>query len=521
MLEREIIYNNKREFEVMLKKIFNQLNKDEIVLNRGCGVMYLQRGKNKIAFDKIPHDSWFIKEKLCNKIAYCLPWSVLEPEEGNYQWKHPDWEGSMDSWIAAGYKVALQIRGQDTWGTFYNEGVPQWVFDAGAKYIDEPIRWYKGGYGALNFMPDGQEDPMRYPVYWDEIYLDKVELLVNALGERYNGRPEVEYIILGHLGRWGEMHITGHSPLEPWFDAGYSLEKFIETNKRIIDIYCNAFPDTQIVQEICAPCYAPEEAEDLHPVQSVPEIYEYMADKNIIMKSNGIGYNWHEGSSLYWDKNVADIFRKHVGDNKVSIENLVLSEALQEGLDEHISYWQRGGESTGLGILNIDRNIPINEKKIYSFYNFYKEAYDKMSIEDEKNIWRRMASQCAYRIALVRCQYEELISGGEFKTLLTWENSGQASCYEKFQIRIALTDKSGNEVWSAKQPPSCACSAEVWGHGKRLENSLTWKFSNKLSKGTYQLQIGLQHELYGQEMFELTNTQALENNMYVIGDIII
>ena len=97
--------------------------------------------------------------------------------------------------------------GMDTLGTFYNEGTPQWVFDAGAKYVDEPIDLYRGTF-LLNDIPENGTFPVRYPVYWDEIYLEKTEQLVRALGKRYNGRPEVEYVVIGHMGRWGEMHIA-------------------------------------------------------------------------------------------------------------------------------------------------------------------------------------------------------------------------------------------------------------------------------------------------------------------------
>ena len=161
---------------------------EEILRNPGCGIFYLQRGRNKVRFDEVPADAWFLRENLTDKISFSLAWSVIEPEEGRFLWEHPDWEGCINSWIDAGFKVSLQIRGMDTWGTLYNDGVPQWVFDAGAKYIDEPMEIYRHSF-TLNFLSDDSGKPVRYPVYWDKVYLEKVRNLVDAMGERTTGVP--------------------------------------------------------------------------------------------------------------------------------------------------------------------------------------------------------------------------------------------------------------------------------------------------------------------------------------------
>ena len=97
--------------------------------------MLLQRGANKIRFDQLPQDAWFLKDKLVDKIEFAIPWSVLEHQEGNVFWDHSDLEGCINSWINAGYKIALDVRGMDTRGTFYNHGISPWGFDAGASFM--------------------------------------------------------------------------------------------------------------------------------------------------------------------------------------------------------------------------------------------------------------------------------------------------------------------------------------------------------------------------------------------------
>ena len=130
--------------------VYHPKKTDRILHNPGCGMLYLQRGFHKLPYSALPADSWFLRERLSDKIAIHLPWSALEPEEGHYLWEHPDWEGCFQSWMDAGFKVGLQIRGMDTLGTFYNEGTPQWVFDAGAK---------------LSYFAFGSNNPRKFRLY--------------------------------------------------------------------------------------------------------------------------------------------------------------------------------------------------------------------------------------------------------------------------------------------------------------------------------------------------------------------
>lgn len=416
--------------------VFHPPKNHRILHNPGCGILYLQRGYHKLPFSAVPEDAWFRKERLADKIAIHLPWCALEPEEGRYLWEHPDWEGCFRSWINAGFKVALQIRGMDTLGTCYQEGVPQWVFDAGAAFIDEPIDAYRGTF-LLNNIPEHGNAPVRYPVYWDEIYLEKTEQLVRAMGRRYNGNPNVEYVVVGHMGRWGEMHIADHGPLKPWFDAGLSLPNYIAAHKRILDVYREAFPDTPLVQDIGAPAFSETPGgRDLYGLEDAAEIFEHAVKLGIILKFDGIGKNWHGTRSRFLEDEVRDLFLHFRSRTKIAMENLILPEGLREALDCGISYWHRGGESQGLGILNVDRDLPIAEKKIYSFYRFYPEEYDALTREEEKEIWRMMARECGYRLEIETAKLEE----GHLS--LTIRNSGRAPFREPYSIRIATDSHS-------------------------------------------------------------------------------
>ncbi|UKI30950.1 MAG: hypothetical protein L6W00_24325 [Lentisphaeria bacterium] len=116
------------------------------------------------------------------------------------------------------------------------------------------------------------------------------------------------------------------------------------------------------MQEICAPVFAEETGRDLIGIDEVPEIYDYLAKHHISIKFNGIGKSWRPSSDPYLDRDVAGIFDHYAGMTKICCENLVTPAGLNSVLKHQISCWQRGGETEGLGILMVDRDLPLKEK---------------------------------------------------------------------------------------------------------------------------------------------------------------
>ncbi len=64
---------------------------------------------------------------------------------------------------------------------------------------------------------------------------------ISRLGNRYDGPPEIEHIDLGTVGWWGEWYMS-QSTKAPM--------PIIETQKKIVDAYLNAFKRTRLVMLI-------------------------------------------------------------------------------------------------------------------------------------------------------------------------------------------------------------------------------------------------------------------------------
>ena len=322
-----------------MRKIF-PADSGEVLLNPGMGYLFLQRGHRKVRFDELAPGEWFLSRPLSDKIIFDVAWSVVEPEEGRFDWENPAWEGCMQSWIDAGFKVGLQIRGMGANGTFRNDGTPQWVFDAGAGFIDEP--------GP----PDGP--PRRYPVYWDPVYLEKSANFIAAFGERYNRNPAVEMVFQGFLGHFGEMHLSEHTPIRPWAEAGFTLKRYTAALKHLTGAFKAAFPDKPIFQELGNPSYnTPCPGCGAEPISLVQakELVPYLVSEGINLKYNGLGANWDRwGSDPFIEGWYVDYCRAYHDRIRLIVENIATFHAPAE-LETlrrcHASYTNRGGELPG------------------------------------------------------------------------------------------------------------------------------------------------------------------------------
>lgn len=143
-----------------------------------------------------------------------VPWNCIQLDEETFAWETLDTPAQR--WIDKGKKVALRITATENWMT---QATPQFVFDAGAKKYQ----------GYDYFEPD----------YDDPIFLEKVEEFIKVMAERYDGNPNIAFVDIGHFGMWGEGHTVVTTPVH-----GKSWS--IETQKKMIDIYCKYFKKTQL-----------------------------------------------------------------------------------------------------------------------------------------------------------------------------------------------------------------------------------------------------------------------------------
>lgn len=126
-----------------------------------------------------------VKASSFSNIIYIrVLWSFMEPEEGKYAWIYnAEYKNYIQKAKDRGLKLAFRV--------FFDNGVPDYVYKAGAKSTLDP---------PLNLKNDKQ------PYYDDPIFLEKLTKFIQAFAKEYDDPHSVDFVDAYGLGRWGEGH---------------------------------------------------------------------------------------------------------------------------------------------------------------------------------------------------------------------------------------------------------------------------------------------------------------------------
>lgn len=186
--------------------------------------------------------------KMFEPVPFSAP-EIGNPMRGLYRWMNLEMVDAplYDSYVRLTWNT---IESDAAPGVFDFESIDRWI-----QYISNRggcfafrVTAYSPGDRFSNALPAylaksefGFRDDRGYFVPdWNHPYfLERVEALLQALGERYNNHPNVFCIDLGIYGKWGEWHVHGLRY------PGPNQEKDITdaSAQKIIDLYARYFPD--------------------------------------------------------------------------------------------------------------------------------------------------------------------------------------------------------------------------------------------------------------------------------------
>ncbi len=173
-----------------LQTVTFQDNGEELT-NPGMGFVFHFYDNNIQAYgSRLAPEDMLDDWKGVSQVYLRLPWSLIEPQEGHFEWSVLD--TPMQRYRARGFKTSFRITCSET---PFSYATPKWVEEAGAK-----------GY---RFTPGRGEQPNGShwePDFNDPIFLEKLDHLLAKLAERYDGHPDVELFDIGSIGTWGEGH---------------------------------------------------------------------------------------------------------------------------------------------------------------------------------------------------------------------------------------------------------------------------------------------------------------------------
>ncbi len=356
---------------------------------------------------ELPANHWLMQ--IADIAYYRLDWARLNPEEGIYAFD--EYFGPMfDLWVKQhGKRVAFRVM-CESMHSRVKYVTPQWVFDKGVPGVEHV------GIG-------GQEQID--PVFWDERYLDIQCEFIRKLGEYLDGREGLEFLDIGSIGEWGEMHlglhIRGRWTRQQLEATGYTHTKYVMAYRRIIDAFAQAFPRTQIFLNVGG--------------QSHHTINDYAALRGVHFRQDGLsprGASANVGEWLYKPyarRGVVCNFEFHSGYRSMQQKGWDLKETVDRALEVPTSYL-----NSNLGCYGDD--VP-------------DEVVEQMT---------RAARTLGYRFVPVRVFHLPAfhlngVTPARIPVRSVWRNDGIAPCYESYALEWSLVNAQGETVASAVEFP--------------------------------------------------------------------
>ena len=369
---------------------------DEVLMNPGMG-LYLQCGPR---LSEVPDDAWFLK--IADIAYFRMDWADLQPEP-----RPPNFDAYFapifDYWVGKlGRRVAFRVMCENV-SSSAEYVTPKWVFDAGVPSVQ-----HTGGRGQV------QLDP----VFWDERYLQAQETFIAQLGSYLDGREGFEFIDIGSIGEWGEMHLGLHIPgrwtpaqLE---EAGFTVSRYVGAYRRIIDAFARAFPHSQVFLN----------------VGDYGAVVDYAALRGIHFRQDGLtpeGPSANVGRRFYHPyarRGVKCNYEFHSSYPSMQRKGWDLMATIDKGLEDPISY------------LNT---------------NLYGVGQLARAPAEVRDALTHAARKVGYRFVLSRLRFVPRfhLDGERAGRVLiehTWRNEGVAPCYESYALRFQLLNGDGQQA---------------------------------------------------------------------------
>ena len=407
---------------------------DDVLFNPGMG-LYLQYPPLDAKADE-----WFMG--VCDIAYYRLDWSAVNPEPGITRFDEV--LGPLfDTWVTAnGKRVAFRIMCQNMHSA--NDYVtPKWVFDRGVPGV--PHRAIRGQL---------QTDP----AFWDERYLEQHLPFIQALGRYLDGRPGLEFVDIGSIGEWGEMHLMRWTA-EQLEATGYTHSRYVQAYRRVIDAFVGAFPHTRIFLNIGG--------RDNHTIN------DYAALRGLHFRQDGLMPTGASYNCEAW------LFPPYARRGVIC------------NLEFHSSYTemvQKGWDVT----TTLDKALssPVS----YLNTNLFGGAGYRQAPAEVRQQLTVAGRRLGYRFVLTHLEHPttlRLSDARPTRVLLqaTWRNDGIAPCYGSYALDWTLLDSAGKAVVAERLFPRVPTTQWLPGEEQTTEASL--RLPVGFAGGEYRLAVAM------------------------------
>jgi len=322
-------------------------------------------------------------------VAYVrFNWADAEPEPGQFNWKLID--DVIAAWKPRGAAAALRVMTCNAHSPGYYTS-PKWLFDAGCKGFEYLV-------GGDDPTSGGKRIPRIEPDYADPIYLEKHAAFLKALGQRYDGHPDMEFLDIGSYGVWGEWHTKNPAP--------------VPVRKQIVDLYLGAFRKTPLV-------FMSDDA----------EVLNYALAHGTGFRRDGVGSPWHEQN---W-----------IGSKKYA------------GVTGMADAWKRApivfewfGDYAYLQSRQWSFNAPV-DFMLRNHVTLINDNIGRVPPEAMPQL-EKLARLAGARFVLRELEHEKSVKPADLLNLrMKWANVGVGRLHRPYALHLFLLDAAGQPVASA------------------------------------------------------------------------
>ena len=346
-------------------------------------------------------------------------WADIEPQENQFDWRPID--GFLKTFKSCGKKISFGVMSIST-GIGKEYVTPKWVFDAGADALAIPDK----------SSPTGKQ---YIPRHWDDpVFVKKLREFVAALGQRYDGSPDIAFLDIRSYGNWGEGHVG-------FLGVDLAPPEIYKTH--YLQPYITAFPHTQLIVPWGNGGYN--------------SIYDWAVTQGAGMRRDGILSRWSK-------------------DGSECLRAFGHRPAVFEYCDGYKATKQAGYWSTDLLMKYIQAGKPS-----------YMQ-WDPMIFEENRDFCLKLGNKIGYHFILQQATVPDKIRPATpFQLQWQWLNDGIAYLYEPCTVALALLDEHDHVVqrqWLTGSKP------QGWKPDEPQTETLTVTFP-ALPAGSYKLAVGL------------------------------
>jgi hypothetical protein len=429
---------------------------DDILINPGIGFMTFQRfngdtlntakrwteGK-PIAYQEFDGNLENIDYPMTTIAYFRIYWKFIEPKMGKYRWDLID--GALKTAMDRQQTLMLRIA---PYGTGTENDVPEWYRTMVGKRKDLRVKKWQVD----------PEDP-RYVKYFTK--------MINILGKRYDGHPDLESVDVSIVGAWGE-------------GAGSSLLTD-KTRQALVDAYIDSFKKTHLVMLLTdkkTNSYALSRADVGWRVDCLGDM-------------GGFSANWSHMNDYYPQAiinfGVKDAWKKA----PVTLEVCWV-----------MQHWKDMG-------WDVDHIIDESLKWHISSFNAKSSPVPK-EWQPAVNRW---LGKMGYRFVLRKFTYPAVVNQNSKLSFTSWwDNKGVAPCYKKFPLALRLKNDNKTKILLTN------ADIRTWLPGDNLYDDSVL-IPSDLNPGQYDLQISILDPQSNKPKVQIAISEKHPDGWYHLGKI--